>query len=265
MSYRRRSLTTSTSSSPATSTYTSSTWTARCGPPSTLLLAATHSSSLTSHYSLLATHDSRLTTEQVWDAVDTSRIPENLKDISTTPSLNVKPKMEAHVFCRAVRQHAQTAVPGSGRAGRPRLEAPSRSHTAGPLGSRAEPRPLGPRTAQPSSLPEAPPESLVSPLWPSQLEDLDPIVTAASTGSDDTIKLDAGEPQPHTLSDAPSFGLWTASSPNLNPGRCAAALLLYTHPPTPQSHPLVATPGDVALLRYGLVAGLVREGRVVLT
>ena len=38
------------------------------------------------------------------------------------------------------------------------------------------------------------------------------------------------------------------------------------HPPThPQSHPFVATPGDVALLRYGLVAGLVREGRVVLT
>ena len=108
------------------------------------------------HVPLLATHDSRLTTEQVWDAVDTSRIPENLKDISTTPSLNVKPKMEAHVFCRAVRQHAQPAVPGSGRAGRPRLEAPSRSHTAGPLGSRAEPRPLGPRTAQPSSLPEAP-------------------------------------------------------------------------------------------------------------
>ena len=81
-------------------------------------------------------------------------------------------------------------------------------------------------------LPVTPPESLVSPLWPSQLEDLDPIVTAASTGSDDAIKLDAGEPQPHTLSDAPRFGLWIASSPNLNPGRRAAALPLYTHPPT---------------------------------
>lgn len=81
----------------------------------------------------------------VWDSVDTSRIDENLKDISTTPSLVVEPKMDAHVFCKA-------------------------------------------------------------------LEDLDPIATAAST--DENIKLDAG---------------------------------------------------DVALLRYGLVKDLVRDGRVVLT
>ena len=116
MSYRRRSPTTSTCSSPATSTFTSSTWTARYGPPSRLLLRpATHSSSLTSHYSPLATHHSLLTTSQVWDSVDTSRIDENLKDISTTPSLVVEPKMDAHVFCKAVRQHAQTTVSGSGR------------------------------------------------------------------------------------------------------------------------------------------------------
>ena len=65
------------------------------------LVPATQSSS-----PLATTHASRLTTPQVWNAVDTSQIPENLKDISATPTLLVEPKMEAHVFCKAVRQHA---------------------------------------------------------------------------------------------------------------------------------------------------------------
>ena len=49
---------------------------------------------------------------------------------------------------------------------------------------------LGPRGAPPSSLAEAPPECLLSPAGPSQVEDLAPITTAAT--GDDEIQLDAG-------------------------------------------------------------------------
>ena len=38
----------------------------------------------------------------VWDAIDTSSLPENLKNIEETRSLQVTPKADAHVFCRAV-------------------------------------------------------------------------------------------------------------------------------------------------------------------
>ena len=48
------------------------------------------------------------------------------------------------------------AVLGSGRLAAHGSRRPPRSRTAGPLGSSAEPRPLGARSAQLSSLPEAP-------------------------------------------------------------------------------------------------------------
>ena len=60
-------------------------------------------------------------------------------------------------------QHGQTRRPGSGRAGHPRLEAPSRFTCGGPLGFRAKLGRLGPRSAEPYSPSEAPLNEPVSP------------------------------------------------------------------------------------------------------
>ena len=87
----------------------------------------------------------------------------------------LEPSSPAAHSLRRPRARARPPLPS----GLPALRPPAPSHGR-----------LGPRGAPPSSLAAAPPECLLSPAGPSQVEDLAPITTAAT--GDDEIQLNAG-------------------------------------------------------------------------